>query len=181
MSLISALKDLTIVSTSRKTLKLISISGTPEYIAPEIILSQGYNKSVDWWSMGILIFEMAAGYPPFCAKDPMKIYEKIVAGKYNCPQHFSKGLRDLVGNMIQVDRTKRYGVLKNGTKDVKGHEWFKSMDWEALLQKKLKPMFKPKVAGTDDVSNFEAYEEEKFRVADHDEFANEFASFVVKT
>lgn len=124
---------------------------------------------------------MAAGYPPFYAKDPMKIYEKIVTGKYNCPQHFSKGLRDLVGNMIQVDRTKRFGILKNGTKDVKGHEWFKSMDWEALLQKKLKPLFKPKVSGADDASNFGKYEEETFRSADHDEFASEFACLVVKT
>ena len=158
-----------------------TLCGTPEYLTPEIILSQGYNKSVDWWSMGILIFEMAAGYPPFSARDPMKIYEKIVAGKYNCPQHFSKGLKDLVSNMIQVDRTKRFGELKNGTRDVKGHEWFKTMDWDSLLQKKLKPVFKPKVTGADDVSNFQAYEEETFRTSDQDEFPDEFSCFVVKT
>lgn len=82
-------------------------SGTPEYLAPEIIMSQGYNKSADWWSLGILIFEMNAGYPPFYAKDPMRIYEKIVSGKYTPPGHFSKALKDLISNILQVDRTKR--------------------------------------------------------------------------
>lgn len=77
-------------------------------MAPEIILSQGYNYAVDWWALGILIYEMAAGYPPFYAKDPMKIYEKIVSGKYLVPGHFSKPIKDLLANIIQVDRTKRY-------------------------------------------------------------------------
>lgn len=55
--------------------------GTPEYLAPEIILSKGYNKAVDWWALGVLIYEMAAGYPPFFADQPIQIYEKIVSGK----------------------------------------------------------------------------------------------------
>ena len=70
--------------------------GTPEYIAPEVILSKGHDKSVDWWSLGVLIYEMTAGYPPFAADNPMKMYEKIVAGKvclavigyYNCVPYF---------------------------------------------------------------------------------------------
>ncbi|GJQ73041.1 hypothetical protein Trydic_g1673 [Trypoxylus dichotomus] len=158
-----------------------TLCGTPEYLAPEIIMSQGYNKSVDWWAIGILIYEMAAGYPPFFANDPMKIYEKIVSGKFVCPQHFSKALKDLVSNIIQVDRTKRYGILKSGARDVKGHEWFKSMDWEALLQKKLKPSFKPKVSNESDTSNFDQYEEENIRVADSEEFPEEFAHIAIKT
>lgn len=86
------------------------LSGTPEYLAPEIIMSQGYNKSVDWWALGVLIYEMAAGYPPFYGRDPMKIYEKIVSGKFICPQHFSKALKDLLPNILQVDRTKRFKI-----------------------------------------------------------------------
>lgn len=70
-------------------------------------MSQGYNKSVDWWALGILIYEMNAGFPPFYAREPMKIYEKIVAGKYQTPATFSKSLRDLLYNILQVDRTKR--------------------------------------------------------------------------
>lgn len=70
-------------------------------------MSQGYNESVDWWSLGVLMFEMVAGYPPFYAKDPMKIYEKIISGKYSPAPHFSKALKDLINNILQVDRTRR--------------------------------------------------------------------------
>lgn len=157
-----------------------TLCGTPEYLAPEIIMSQGYNKSVDWWALGVLIYEMAAGYPPFYAKDPMKIYEKIVSGKFTHAPHFSKAIKDLITNILQVDRTKRYGILKNGAKDVKGHEWFKSIDWDGLIQKKIKPPFKPKVKAADDTTNFDFYPEEAMRQASKDEYSSEFGKIVVK-
>ncbi|XP_076275372.1 cAMP-dependent protein kinase catalytic subunit alpha-like isoform X2 [Rhynchophorus ferrugineus] len=135
-----------------------TLCGTPEYLAPEIILSQGYNKSVDWWSMGVLIFEMAAGYAPFYARDPMKLYEKIVSGKYTCPVHFSKALKDLLSNMLVVDRSKRYGLLKNGSKDVKGHEWFKNVDFDQILAKRVIPSYQPKVDSETDTRYFDTSE-----------------------
>ncbi|KAK9871301.1 hypothetical protein WA026_011570 [Henosepilachna vigintioctopunctata] len=154
-----------------------TLCGTPEYLAPEIILSQGYNKSVDWWSLGVLIFEMAAGYPPFYAREPMKIYEKIVSGKYTPASHFSKSIRDLISHILQVDRTKRYGVLKDGAKDVKIHPFFKGLDWDAVLQKKIKPPFVPPTKGEGDASNFDFYEETPLKTASKNLFSKEFEHF----
>ena len=79
-----------------------TMCGTPEYIAPEIVLSKGYGRSCDWWSFGILIFEMTAGYPPFHANDPMAIYEKIVACRYRFASHFSTDVRDILDKLLQV-------------------------------------------------------------------------------
>lgn len=92
---------------------------------------------VDWWALGVLIYEMAAGYPPFFADQPIQIYEKIVSGKVRFPSHFSAELKELLRNLLQVDLTKRYGNLKNGVNDIKNHRWFSSTDWIAIYQKKV--------------------------------------------
>ncbi|XP_013789687.2 cAMP-dependent protein kinase catalytic subunit-like, partial [Limulus polyphemus] len=113
-----------------------TLCGTPEYLSPEIILSKGYNKAVDWWALGVLVYEMAAGYPPFFADQPIQIYEKIVSGKVRFPSHFTSDIKDLLRNLLQVDLTKRYGNLKNGVNDIKNHKWFAAMDWIAIYQKK---------------------------------------------
>ncbi|XP_071743838.1 cAMP-dependent protein kinase catalytic subunit 1 isoform X7 [Lepeophtheirus salmonis] len=154
-----------------------TLCGTPEYLAPEIILSKGYNKAVDWWALGVLMYEMAAGYPPFFAEQPIQIYEKIVSGRVRFPSHFNPELKDLLRNLLQVDLTKRYGNLKNGVSDIKNHKWYSSTDWIAIYQKKVEAPFLPKCKGAGDTSNFDDYEEEALRISSAEKCAKEFIDF----
>uniref|UniRef100_A0A3B3QJ65 cAMP-dependent protein kinase n=1 Tax=Paramormyrops kingsleyae TaxID=1676925 RepID=A0A3B3QJ65_9TELE len=154
-----------------------TLCGTPEYLAPEIILSKGYNKAVDWWALGVLIYEMAASYPPFFAEQPIQIYEKIVAGKVRFPSHFSSDLKDLLRNLLQVDLTKRFGNLKNGVNDIKNHKWFATTDWIAIYERKVEAPFIPKCRGPGDTSNFDDYEEEDIRVSITEKCAKDFSEF----
>jgi protein kinase A len=147
-----------------------TLCGTPEYLAPEIILSRGYNKAVDWWALGVLIYEMAAGYPPFFAENPIQIYEKIVSGHLRFPAHFSVELKDLLKNLLQVDLTKRIGNLKNGVSDIKQHRWFNKIDWMAVYEKTLKAPYLPK-------EEYEHYDEEPLYISTTEKFAKEFIEF----
>jgi len=154
-----------------------TLCGTPEYLAPEIILSKGYNKAVDWWALGVLIYEMVAGYPPFFADQPIQIYEKIVSGKVRFPSHFTSDLKDLLRNLLSVDLTKRFGNLKNGVHDIKNHKWFASVDWMAVCHKRLEAPFIPKIRSAGDTSNFDEYDEEQLKIHNTEKHSKEFADF----
>ncbi|KYQ48891.1 cAMP-dependent protein kinase catalytic subunit [Trachymyrmex zeteki] len=154
-----------------------TLCGTPEYLAPEVILSKGYSKAVDWWGFGVLIYEMNAGYPPFYAHDPMKIYEKIIAGKYKFAHHFGEELRDILKNTLQVDLTRRYGNLKEGSMDIKRHRWFKSIDWIEIYHQKVQPSFIPHCSNSGDTTNFDFYDEVALEISSFDQYSNEFANF----
>ena len=119
---------------------------------------------MDWWALGILIFEMLAGHPPFFADNPLGIYEAILRGKIEWPRTIDSLGRDLVKKLLNADRTKRIGNLRNGAEDVKTHKWFREVDWEDVYNKKLKPPFVPKVKGTGDTSNFEDYSDEDLEI-----------------
>merc|ERR1712078_89516 len=101
-----------------------TLCGTPEYIAPEVLLNKGHGKPVDWWTLGILIYEMIVGQPPFCDEEPMGIYQKILAGKIYFPKYFDKNAKALVKKLVTADLGKRFGNLKNGVDDVKKAKWF---------------------------------------------------------
>merc|ERR1719210_1126426 len=134
-----------------------TLCGTPEYIAPEVLLNKGHGKPVDWWTLGILIYEMIVGYPPFVDEDPMGIYQKILSGKIVFPKLFDKNAKGLVKKLLTADLGKRFGNLKNGVEDIKTHKWFKEIDWNQLLEKKIEAPFKPNVKSETDTDNFDDY------------------------
>lgn len=134
-----------------------TLCGTPEYLAPEIILSKGHGKAVDWWALGVLCYEMLAGYPPFYDEDPLGIYQKILEGKLKFPWHFDRHSKDLIKKLLTADLTKRIGNLKGGVDDIKKHKWFTGLDWQGVLSMQVSPPIKPSVRSDHDTSNFEKY------------------------
>ena len=139
--------------------KTYTLCGTPEYIAPEVLLNKGHGKGVDWWTLGILIFESLAGQPPFVDDDPMGIYQQILAGKLNFPRYFDRNAKNLIKKLLIADLTKRYGCLKNGAADVKNHKWLNTIPYADLYQKKPTAPVIPQVSGANDTSNFDPYPE----------------------
>jgi protein kinase A len=134
-----------------------TLCGTPEYLAPEVILNKGYGKSVDFWCLGILLYELLAGIDPFSDDDPIKIYEKILEGKIKFPSGFDDNAKSLVKHLLEKDLSKRYGNLQNGINDIKKHRFFNEFDWEKLLNEEINPPYHPKVKSDNDITNFSSY------------------------
>ena len=135
-----------------------TLCGTPEYLAPEVITSKGHGSGVDYWAFGILDFEMLAGYPPFFAKDPFQIYDKILAGEITFPRHFDAKIKNLITNLLQRDVSQRFGCMKNGIMDIKMDTWYSTINWDAIYNLRIDNQpYTPKVEGEGDTSNFDAY------------------------
>jgi protein kinase A len=137
----------------------MTMCGTPEYLAPEVIKNIGYSYSVDWWALGILIYEMSSGKPPFASEDPMKIFEKIMNARVKYPTSFNTQLKDIIRQFLNPNWNNRLGSNDGGMEAVRNHDWFKDISWEQLFFKKIPAPYVPEIKGIEDTSHFEEYDE----------------------
>jgi protein-serine/threonine kinase len=130
--------------------------GTTEYLAPEVLLDeQGYTKMVDFWSLGVLVFEMCCGWSPFYAEDTQQMYKNIAFGKVRFPRDaLSTEGRNFVKGLLNRNPKHRLGA-KDDARELMAHPFFHDIDWQALARKEVIPPFKPKLKSESDTSNFD--------------------------
>ncbi len=124
-------------------------SGTAEYISPELISNKKSGLVSDWWSLGIIVYEMLVGRPPFSVNNnPDELFKLILSGNYTLPSYLSDEASDFISKLLVQNPLKRLGF--NGSKEVKEHQFLKDIDFDLILSKKVKPPFLPKLKSMED-------------------------------
>uniref|UniRef100_A0A671PE15 protein kinase C n=1 Tax=Sinocyclocheilus anshuiensis TaxID=1608454 RepID=A0A671PE15_9TELE len=129
--------------------------GTPEFLAPEVLTETSYTRAVDWWGLGVLIFEMLVGESPFPGDDEEEVFDSIVNDEVRYPRFLSTEAISIMRRLLRRNPERRLGAGERDAEEVKRHPFFRNMDWAALLAKKIRPPFVPTIKCCEDVSNFD--------------------------
>jgi len=149
--------------------KTYTTCGTPDYFAPELIASAGHNHAVDWWTLGILTYELMSGHPPFESPQPMQIYAKVMKGigKIAFSSKVTGNCAEVVKALLKRNPSERLPMKASGVKGLQDHEWYKEFDWQQMLELKFPVPYKPVVKSKKDLANFHARKEDMPKVLEY--------------
>ncbi|KAF6739583.1 Serine/threonine-protein kinase Sgk1 [Oryzias melastigma] len=125
--------------------------GTPQYLAPEVLQGQPYTPAVDWWGLGVVLFEMLSGMPPFYSQRKVEMFENILHAPLQLPNGASRAAQSLLAGLLDREVSSRLGE-KRDFEEIQEHHFFASINWDDLLARKVRPPFVPNVTGPGDVS-----------------------------
>ena len=135
--------------------KAYTICGTPQYLAPEILENKGYDKSVDWWSLGCFIYEMLTGYIPFYIPKGNRINPEVFNEPINFPPGINPLATDLISQLLKTNPKDRLGYGEEDDEKIKSHEFFKDVEWEKYWKKEIEPPFVPELNDEMDLKYFD--------------------------